>query len=343
MDHTNVRPFETAAAVSFPSLGLEPPDLKQLIDFDAICLRAENKSDKTVDLTALALRRLRQFLEEKGLSTRADDIGARELRAFILELRHSPRFIRHPYVKKQPTILSPHAVNTYLRAIRAAWNRWLAEGLVLHTPFEHVRLPGVPRKVMPTFTDAQLDAILQAINTKTPVGFRDYILIKTYLDTICRLSEITSVQIPDLDLNARRIKVMGKGRRERYVYFGVKVQKLLWKYVNVYRPAPQLPTHDNLFLTHDGRPLSKNRVEAIVKKYATRAGITGVRLSPHTLRHTACLMYVRNGGDLFSLQAITGHSSLNVLRNYVNLNSDDVQVAHRKYSPIDNLKPTFRR
>jgi integrase/recombinase XerD len=246
--------------------------------------------------------------------------------------------MRHPYISEKSTVLSPHTVSAYLRSIRASWNCWQAEDLVMANPFDKVRVPGVPNKVMLTISENQLTAIFKTINTKTAEGFRDNALLNTYLDTICRLSEITNLQMTEVDLAARRLKVMGKGRRECYVYFGMNVQKLLWRYVHLYRPVPQLPTHDNLFLTHDGRPLSKNRVEAIVKKYATRAGIIGVRLSPHTLLHTTCFLWVRNGGDLFSLQAITGHSSLNVLQNYVNLNSDDISRAHGRYSPVDNLR-----
>lgn len=329
------------AAVTTPVVvpGLRLLSLHQLIEYDAMCCRAQNMSEKTISLTALALGRLERFLEHKGLSMRVDDIGPQEIRALILHLQQSPRFKLHPYVKQQPgTLLTSHCVNTYLRAIRAAWNRWKAEGLVESSPFEVVRLPRVTRKVMPTLSPAQLKAFFGAIDTKTPEGLRDYVLLNFYLDTTCRLSEVTNLEMENLDIQARRAKVMGKGRRERFVFFGTNVQKALWKYVSRYRPEPQLPVFRNVFLTHDGRPLSKNRVEAIVKKYALKANITGVRISPHTLRHTACLMWIKNGGDLFSLQAMTGHSSIETTRGYVNLDTEDVQQAHRRYSPVDYLQ-----
>ena len=174
-------------------------------------------------------------------------------------------------------------------------------------------------------------------------GVRDLALISFYLDTACRHSEDANLQMEDLDIQAGRAKVVGKGQRERYVFFGINVRKTLWKYVKTSRPEPESPFFNNVFLTHDGRPLGKKRVEAIVKKYGQKAGITGVRLSPHTLRHTACVMYVRNRGDLFSLQALTGHSSLTVLRNYVNLDDADLQAAHTRYSPIDNLRYARRK
>ncbi len=67
------------------------------------------------------------------------------------------------------------------------------------------------------------------------------------------------------------------------------------------------------------------------------SGIRGVRVSPHTLRHTCATQYIRNGGDPFSLQQILGHSTLEMVRNYVNLASRDVYDAHRRFSPMDRL------
>ncbi|MFC1938420.1 tyrosine-type recombinase/integrase [Chloroflexota bacterium] len=199
-------------------------------------------------------------------------------------------------------------------------------------------MPKAPRKIIPTFSEEQLASLFKAIDTSTPAGLRDLTLIHLYLDTIARLSEVTNLKMADLDLGQGIIKIRGKGDRERRVPFGITVRKMLWKYINQHRPVLQLAGGDYLFLTLDGRHLSNNRLRAIVKKYADRAGITGVRASPHTLRHTGCLYWVRNGGDLFSLQQITGHSSLAVLRGYVNLSESDVREAHRQYSPVDNLK-----
>ena len=101
--------------------------------------------------------------------------------------------------------------------------------------------------------------------------------------------------------------------------------------------GPLFPGQDYVFLTIDGHQLTKNRVEAMLKKYGRQAGIEGVRVSPHTLRHTACLMWMRNKGDVYSLQKITGHASVVSLRIYVNLTQTDVQAAHKRYSPVDNL------
>ena len=118
---------------------------------------------------------------------------------------------------------------------------------------------------------------------------------------------------------------------------GAKVQKAVWKYLTCHRPQPETLRYDNVFLTRDGRPLSKDRLEAIVKRYGTKACIVGVRLSPHTFRHTMAVTFLRNGGDVFSLQRITGHSQLDVLRGYVNLAQSDISRVRQKNSRANNL------
>lgn len=318
-------------------------ELDSLIEYEAFSGRAEGKSKHTIELTIGALTRLKRYLVENHQSTDMSTINAGILRSFILHLQDSKRFEHHPHTPCQVSKLSGHTINCYIRTIRAAFNRWVYEGFIETSPFEKVRVPKAPRRVIPTFTEEQIHKLLSVIDTSTPVGFRDHCLILVYLDTACRLTEITRLNVADVDLNGGQLKVLGKGNKERIVPIGVTVRRLLWKYLRMYRPEPAVARHDCLFLTRDGRPLSKNRVETIIKTYGKRAGINGVRCSPHTIRHTACKQWIVNGGDIFSLQRITGHSSLEVLRGYIDLAQGDIQSAHRRYSAIDNLDlPTLK-
>lgn len=255
----------------------------------------------------------------------------------MVHLQHCRRYVSHPFTKPQPQKLSGHTVNGYMRALRAFWS-WLSrEGLITENPFDKLKVPKAPKKVIPSFTNAHLQRLFATIDTSTATGFRDYTIMLTLLDTGLRCSELIGLQIEDIDLESRLLKVKGKGAKERLVPFGRRVQKAIWKYITVYRPEPAIPNQDRLFLTCDGYPISKDRLEAIVKRYGRRAGITGIRVSPHTFRHTMAINFLRNGGDVFSLQQILGHSSLEVLRGYVNLALSDISHVHQRSSPADNL------
>src|SRR5690606_24923411 len=93
----------------------------------------------------------------------------------------------------------------------------------------------------------------------------------------------------------------------------------------------------NLFVTIDNTPLTKRQLQERIAKYGRMAGIKNVRCSPHTFRHTFAKMAVQNGADVFALQAVLGHASLEMVRNYVNLFSSDVFESHKKFSPLEKL------
>ncbi len=116
------------------------------------------------------------------------------------------------------------------------------------------------------------------------------------------------------------------------------MQRLLWKYISRFRPEPANPNCDFVFLTAGGRPITRNRIQKRMALYGERAGLKGVRCSPHTLRHTAAVSFLRNGGDVFSLQRILGHSTLAMTRHYCELADVDVNRAHTTASPVDNLR-----
>ncbi len=204
-------------------------------------------------------------------------------------------------------------------------------------PFDRVKIPRPPRKVIPTFTDSQIQALLNIIDARTPEGFRDHTVILTLLDTGMRVSELCHLKLDDVAMEDGMLKVLGKGNKERLIPIGKQIQRLLWRYISRFRPEPMAASVNVLFLTRDGRPLTKDLVEKIMARYGRKAGLKGVRCSPHTLRHTAAVKFLRNGGDVFSLQRMLGHASLEMTRRYCELADTDVKQAHITASPVDNL------
>jgi site-specific recombinase XerD len=223
-----------------------------------------------------------------------------------------------------------------MRSIRAFWSWLVSEEIIDTNPFSKLRIPKPPRKVMATFSPYQIESLLGAMNGSTE-GYRNMVIVLTLLDTGLRVNELTNLKVENVWLEEGLIKVLGKGNKERLVPIGKQIRKMLWRYINQYRPEPARPNLDNLFLTRDGRPLTKNRVDSIMKRYGKMAGLVGTRCSPHTLRHTFAINFLRNDGDVFSLQKILGHSSLEMTRRYCELANVDIKKAHAIASPLDNL------
>lgn len=312
--------------------------LSSLLDTYRIQARTEAKSPNTIRIYTTALGILQRFLERKGLPTNVTEIGPEELREFIGYLQNIKAFMEHPFTGPQKKGLSGHTINCYLRTIRAFWSWLVAEEIIETNPFDKIKIPKPPKKVIIPFSEAQLRALLDAVDTRSSIGFRDWTIIVTLLDTGIRVTEMTNLRLEDVELAQRYLKICGKGNKERIVPIGISVQRALAKYINKYRPNPTYPLSDNLFLNRDGMPLTPNRIEAIIERYALKVKIQGVRTSPHTFRHTFAISYLRNGGDVFTLQRILGHETLDMVRNYVNVAQHDLQEVHLRCSPVDNMQ-----
>jgi len=298
-----------------------------------ICAKAEGKSPKTVDWIADAIRYFSQFLGDQ-----ANDLGnvnAQSLRQFILALQTKKTFSEHRFTPPQEKPVSPDTVASYTRAIKSFFSFLEREELIPSNPVAKVKVPKTPKRNMPTFSEEDLVRLFAQPDKKTSEGYRDYTIMLTLLDTGLRVSELCGLNVGDVDLTNGYLRVMGKGQRERYVPIGSKVTKALLKYKLSHRSGAN--GSDNFFLTRDGRPVNKARVQKIIRRYGERAGIK-TRPSPHTFRSTKAVLYLRNGGDPFSLQKALGHSSLVMTRRYSNLADSDVRAQHLRYGVADRLK-----
>ena len=301
-----------------------------------LCAATEGKSPNSTAIVTSSIRYLYDFLKSNDLSTDVTGIGTGELREFILYLQQKRCFSDHPDSKPQQRGLSGHTINTYMRSIRAFWSWLVEEEIIESTPFSKLKIPKPPKKIIAAFSPHQIESLLSVMNGSAE-GYRGAVIVLTLLDTGLRVNELINLKMGNVWLEDGLVKVLGKGNKERLVPIGKQIRKLLWRYINQYRPEPALSKLDNMFLTQDGRPLTKNRVDSIMKRYGLMAGLTGVRCSPHTLRHTFAINFLRNDGDVFSLQKILGHSSLEMTRRYCELANVDIKKAHAIASPVDNL------
>ncbi len=294
--------------------------------------RAEGKSPKTIAWVVSSVGYFAEFLgpNQQGIAT----ITGNDLRRFIIALQDRPKYANHPYNRPLPAKLSAQSIETYCRAIKAFFGFLKREGFIENNVMARVRMPKVPEVVIPTFSEKELAKLLSQTNRGTNGGFRDYCLLLTLIDTGIRLSELANLKAGDIDYEQNLFRVMGKGLRERFVPFGRRVAKALMKYQMKCRPEPV--GTDNFWLRRDGQPLSPQRIQKLITAYGEKAGLK--RCCAHKLRHTSSVMYLRNGGDVFSLQKKLGHRSLVMTRHYSNLADSDVRAQHLRYGVADRLK-----
>lgn len=139
----------------------------------------------------------------------------------------------------------------------------------------------------------------------------------------------------DVNLNENTVLIRNaKGYKERLVPIQSTMKNLLKKYLSIRGTVET----DALFVTIDGTPLTKRQLQNRVTKYGEQAHIQNVRCSCHTFRHTFAKLSVKAGADIFTLQSILGHTSMEMVKVYVNLFSDDIIEKHKDFSPLKNLK-----
>lgn len=201
-------------------------------------------------------------------------------------------------------------------------------------PFDQFGKPRVPEKVMWAPSSEECLAMLRLPDRRTVMGLRDLVVLLLLLDTGLRISALRGIRVDDVDLRDRRIRVLEKGQQERTVPFGF--QALRW--LRRYTAAARLGHEDHLFPGRNGGPISRKRIDEIVKAYAQAAGVRGGRVSAHDLRRAFAREFLRNGGDLESLRQLLGHSSYAMVKRYAELASDVVAETHRRASPGDRLR-----
>jgi integrase/recombinase XerD len=253
-----------------------------------------------------------------------------------------PQTIKPEHIKKNVILymkdelgLKTVTINTRLRAIRAFFNFLYRESYIKTNPVRNVKLLKDRKTVVTTFTSEQINLLLRQPDFKTFTGIRDYTIMLLLLETGIRASEVVGLSLGDIRWEDSLLHIRNaKSYKERLV----PIQKTMKEQLKRYLAIRGVLETDALFITIDEEPLTKRQLQNRVTKYGRMADIKGVRCSCHTFRHTMAKMSVKAGAGIFELQQILGHTSMEMVRVYVNLFSNDVKDKHKLFSPLNQIK-----
>ena len=311
-----------ANIVRIPSFASPADDLQVAIDgFLAYC-RSKNLSGNTIQYYAYRLLAFSRYLAAKDGPFAPMSITTRTLREFLTE--------------ETENTSSSTATHDYI-TLSCFFNYLANDGFIENNPMAKVDKPKRRKTIIHTFSMEQVDSILSTCG-KDFVGVRDTAIIMMLVDCGLRASELAELRAEDFNWAENTVLVLGKGDKERVVPFGQATRQALSAY-GARRGAVE---GDGFFISTLGTQLDRYRLRDIIISRCKLAGIMGIRCSPHTFRHTFAVQYLRNGGDVFSLQKLLGHSDLTMTRRYAELSQTDVQDKHRLYSPADRLQAANR-
>jgi integrase/recombinase XerD len=284
--------------------------------------RSETSSDKTIKTELESLSCYRRVLAEQNIEASVVDVTIEVLRK---------NFVLYMAENKQYALTT---INNRIKAIKRFFSFLHEEGWIAENPAVHLKTRSGHRPSIPSFTEAQVIALLAQPDQSTFTGYRDYTMLALMLDTGLRIGEMVSLKANQVDLKqCQLLRVIGKARKPRDVPFSDDVRKVLMKYV---KSRGEL-AEQSFFVTIDGTSLHPRTFQESLKEYGEKAGIQDVRVSPHTMRHTFAKFYIMNAGDPYSLQDILGHSSQDMVKKYVNLWRPEMKIQHEKASPMRHL------
>ncbi len=237
--------------------------------------------------------------------------------------------------------LSPISINTHLRCVRAYLNWAHSEGHLAQSI--KIGFIKAEKKVIATLSPEQVQHLI-TFRPKGTNATRCHVALCLILDTGLRISEALGLRREDVDFDSLLLRVLGKGGKHRHVPISLEFRKTLYRYLTrqqtlAFRSQP----NQFVFATRNGTRVTVRNFQRDLRILGRKAGIVGVRFSPHTLRHTFAVSYLRNGGNLFYLSKILGHSSVVITQCYLqSLQVTDLQAVHDRLSPLspEHLRAT---
>ncbi len=310
--------------------------LEKAIEHYILDLRSQNRSSKTMIWYYANLQAFVLWLKRHRYSVQIGDINIDNVRRYIVYLQDEhTAYQQHPYTPNQKRRLSDYSVQGHVRTLRAFCSWLCREEYISENFLARLKLPKAIKEEIRPLTQDEIGRILSSQNPQTATGARAYAIMYLMLDSGLRVSEVSNLQMENVFFSQGQLLVRGKGNKERAVPMGSNCQKYLQRYIYHFRPEPIFTEQNHVFLALNGKPLQSNAIKLFFTRLRSKTGVK--RLHAHLLRHTFATYYLRNGGDLISLQKILGHTTLEMVKVYLHLVDSDVSAMHRQYSPMDRL------
>ncbi len=267
-------------------------------------------------------RTLRFFTDFIGFKAQLSDITLRDCKEYAAELQRSS--------------ITSVSVQSYVRGLRA-FLRWCYENDYLESDIcAKFKLPKATRKIIDVLTDEEVSCVLCSFNSPGWLSARNRLIVALMLDSGLRLHEVVSLTVNSVHLKERYIIVQrGKGDKQRIVPIGSYTATVLEDYLRDISWAHLKPLIIKVSSSGIPEAITDTTLKQLFRKLKDRTGIE--RLHPHLLRHTFATRYLENGGNIYTLQAILGHTSLEMVKRYLHLANSRIRADFTKYSPLDNL------
>ena len=274
-------------------------------------------SPTTVSSYAQDLKLFRAFCQARGV----DD--PTQVRTLIIR-----EFLQHLRLRR-----SPATAARKLAAMKGLFRFLVAEGVLKDDPTHFIETPKLWRRLPQTLSEADVDQLLQSMNAGEGLGLRDRALFELLYATGLRVSEISGLELEQLNLDSGFLRCFGKGSKERIVPIGKTAQTYVRRYLERVRPVlvRKRPQTRAVFVNVRGLRLSRQRVWQLVRRYLLQNNLK--RVGPHGFRHSFATHLLARGADLRTVQELLGHSNIATTQRYTHVDRGRLKKVHEQFHP----------
>jgi integrase/recombinase XerC len=226
------------------------------------------------------------------------------------------------------------SISNKMSAIRSFYRYLQREEIITENPLEKISSPKLDRRLPKLLTGEEIVRLLKAPDLKKPTGQRDRAILEMLYASGLRVSEIVSLNLNQIELHTRDIRVIGKGQKERMVLIGIPAVNALAAYLKSGRKKLlDGKKTDAVFISSFGKRLIPRRIQKIIDYYAKAAGISR-KIHPHILRHTFATHMLDGGADLRVVQELLGHASLETTQIYTHVSKSQAKKVYLAAHPL---------
>ena len=276
---------------------------------------------------------------DKGLSERSIEAYSQDITGFLIFLNsHDARlesvtddtlFLYLVHLRSRG--LASRSLARHLSALRGFFAFAADESWLPASPAALIENPKLPRLLPDVLSREQVEKLLAAPDTDTPLGYRDRTMLELLYAAGLRVSELVGLTLGDFDAQADLLRVFGKGAKERLTPIHALARDFLSTYLQSVRGAFH-PREQFIFLNRSGKGLTRQAVWKGIKRHATAAGIPE-RISPHSLRHSFATHLLEGGADLRTVQMLLGHADISATEIYTHVQASRLVAVHRAHHP----------
>ena len=230
--------------------------------------------------------------------------------------------------------LGSKTVARKLSSLKSFFRYLVFKSIIPNDPSSEVETPKLLKSIPKSISEKEVEALLAAPDEKTDIGLRDKTMIETLYSCGLRISELTNLELLNLNLRQGVIRVIGKGQKERLVPMGDQLIGFLELYISSSRKNLLNKRHsDFLFLSTRGQRMTRQSFWHRIKHYCLASGFEPDKISPHVLRHAFATHLLNNGADLRVVQLLLGHSDLNTTQIYTEVARQRLKRLHTEHHP----------